>query len=142
MTNFLFFLSFFLIFLKGVLLIFCSGGGSAPTGLGGGGRFFFFFLDFRQGTTPGRFWWKGGFCFTFRSWWLGRRQIIRNPNGGTRARVTLVIGVLLRLRRPRALGRRASLWSSQRRGSWTIRPSGKERGASASATCFAYAQLS
>ena len=30
----------------------------------------------------------------------------------------------------------------RRRGSWTIRPSGKERGASASATCFAYAQLS
>ncbi len=34
------------------------------------------------------------------------------------------------------------LFDRRRRRSWTIRPSGKESGASASATCFAYAQLS
>ena len=53
--------------------------GECPHRFGGGGRFFFSF-DYLQGTTPGRFWWKGGFCFTFRIWWWGRRQIIRNPN--------------------------------------------------------------
>ena len=126
-VSFFFFL-FLIFFLKEFSSFFCSGGGSAPTGLGGGERFFFFF-DFRQGTTPGRFWWKGGFCFTFRSWWWGRRQIIRNPNGGTRARVTLAIGVLLRLRRPRELGRRAPLWTLRRRGSWAIDPAARKRGA-------------
>ena len=88
----------------------------------------FFFLAFSSRDYPGRFLVEGGFCFTFRSWWWGRRQIIRNPNGGTRARVTLVIGVLLRLRRPRELGQRAPLWTLRRRGSWAIDPAARKKG--------------
>ena len=34
----------------------------------------------------------------------------------------------LRLRRPRAMDRRASLWISRRRGSWTIDPAARRRG--------------
>ena len=117
-------------FFKGVLLIFCSGGGSAPTGLGGGGRFFFFLISGRGIPAVG-FGGRGDFVSRLpylRSWWWGRRQIIRNPNGGTRARVTLVIGVLLRLRRPRELGRRAPLWTLRRRGSWAIDPAARKKG--------------
>ena len=58
---------------------------------------------------------------------------------GGLASVTLVISVLLRLRRPRALDGRASIRNPK--GGWTIRFSGLERGAPASATCLAYAQL-
>ena len=62
---------------------------------------------------------------------------IRNPNWGTRTRVTLVIGVLLRLRRPRELG-----LDTAKKRELGDRPSCKEKGAPARATCFAYAQLS
>ena len=127
MTKFSFLSFFFDFFLKEFSSFFAPEGGVPPPVWGEVGGYSFF-LDFRQGTTPGRFWWKGGFCFTFRSWWWGRRQIIRNPNGGTRARVTLAIGVLLRLRRPRELGRRAPLWTFRRRGSWTIDPAARKKG--------------
>ena len=57
---------------------------------------------------------------SFRSWWRGQRKTNWNRNRGKKISVALGIGVLLRLRRPRELGRRASLWISRRRGSWTI----------------------
>ncbi len=76
-TNFSFF-SFFLIFsLKEFSSVFMEGGVPPPVLEEVGG---FFFWDFRQGTTPGRFWWKEGFCFTFRSWWWRRRPAIRKDS--------------------------------------------------------------
>ena len=74
---------------------------------------------------------------SFRSWWRRQRKTNWNRNKGKKISVALGIGVLLRLRRQRELDRRASLWISRRRGSWTIFPSCKEKGASACATCFA-----
>jgi hypothetical protein len=81
-------------------------------------------------------------CFTSRSWWWGWGMNFRNPeqSGWTRNRPAHVISVLLRLRRPRALGWRASLWIIRRRGRWTIRPSCKESGRLRTPPCFAHAQ--
>ena len=46
----------------------------------GGGEWFFFFLAFSsRGLPPVGFWWKGGFCFTFRSWWWGWRHCYPKP---------------------------------------------------------------
>ena len=141
-SSLLIFLSFFSLFdffFKGVLLNF-YGGGSAPTGLGGGGRFFFFF-DFRQGTTPGRFWWKGGFCFTFRSWWWGRRRAIRNPRGNEGPR-HLCHRCLIKAQAAASVGPTGLSLDFAKKGELDDLTSCKEKGASASATCFAYAQLS
>ena len=96
MTNF-FFSFLFLIFLKGVLLNF-YGGGSAPTGFGGGGRFFFFLISGR-GVPPVGFGGRGDFVSRLGA---GGEEKTGYPKG--LASIAFVFGVLLRLRRPRALG--------------------------------------
>ena len=91
---------------------------------------FLFFGFFQQGTTPGRFLVEGGILFHVYE--LVVEEKIGYPKG--LASTAFVTGVLLRLRRPRALGRRASLRISREEEGAGRSTQRQGKGASASAT--------
>ena len=113
-----------------MLLNFCLEGGVPPPVLGEVVLFLlflFFFLLFPAGVFPRSVLVEGGILFHVWELVVGVVTGYLWVPGGF-ASAAQIIGVLLRLRRPRALDRRASLWSSQRRGSWTIDPAARKRG--------------
>ena len=103
-----------------------------PPVLGEVGGFSFFWISGR-GQPPVGFGGRGDFVSRLGAGG-GGGDGLSGTHGGTRARVTSAIGVLLRLRRPRALGRRASLWISREEEGAGRSTQRQGKGASASAT--------
>ena len=112
-----------------------------PPVLGGGGRFFFSFF-FRQWSTLSRFWWKGGFCFTFRSWWWGWLPVIRNPQGGTRTSGVSCHWCLIKAQAAARVGPAGLSSDFAKKRELDVRPSCLEMELLRAPPFLAYAQLS